>query len=147
MKKHIFMFQFILIGIIILSVYTKLFTKSIETFNFNVQSPNELKNELIIAFMINNIENDIVNFYSQYYSGNIAIYNYEVIISEIKKENNLISVKFGVTPQIGAHNPLGYDELTYLFNSRGNHKLSNYNHIKSYSIPEKFQKFIIKSID
>lgn len=44
---------------------------------------------------------------------------YETDILEVEKTNGLISIRFGVTPQIGAHNPLGYDELLYSIDSSG----------------------------
>ena len=75
------------------------------------------------------------------------VYNYEIEILEIEKNNGFISIKFGVTPQIGAHNPLGYDELTYSIDYAGNGKLTKYEHIKNYPIPERFEKYIIKPID
>lgn len=37
-----------------------------------------------------------------------------MLISDIyKKKPGLIQIKFGTTPQVGAHNPVGYDEITY----------------------------------
>lgn len=88
----------------------------------------------------------VTNFYSKYYSGEIAVYDYEITIVDIgKKEPGFISVKFGVTPQVGAHNPLGYDELVYRVDSSGNKELAGYEHLKNYDVPEKFQKYVIKS--
>lgn len=108
----------------------------------------EIKDELVIALLIEDITKEIKRFYSEYYSGEIAVYNYEVIIVDIgKKEPGFISVKFGVTPQVGAHNPLGYDELVYRVDSNGNKELAGYEHLKNYEVPEKFQKNIIKPIE
>ena len=70
-----------------------------------------------------------------------------MIVDIEKKELGLITIKFGVTPQIGAHNPLGYDELSYFVNSTGNKKLSNYEHLKNYEVPEKFQNYLIKPLE
>lgn len=90
----------------------------------------------------------VTNYYSEYYSGEIAVYNYEIVIVDIgKKELGFISVKFGVTPQVGAHNPLGYDELAYHVDSSGNEELAGYEHLKTYEVPEKFQKYIIKPFE
>ncbi len=78
----------------------------------------------------------------------IAVYNYEVTIADIgKKEQGFIFVKFGVTPQVGAHNPLGYDELAYRVDSSGNKELVGYEHLKTYEVSEKFQKYIIKPFE
>ncbi|MCM1091971.1 MAG: hypothetical protein NC413_14105 [Muribaculum sp.] len=80
---------------------------------------------------VEDITKEATNFYSEYYAGEIVIYNYEITIVDIgKKEPGLIYVKFGVTPQIGAHNPLGYDEIAYKVDSRGNKELAGYGAFK-----------------
>lgn len=124
-------------------------TKSnIETFNVNSTTKEDITDELIIALFIEDITKEITGGYSEYYSGKIAVYDYEVTILDIgKKEPGFISVKFGVTPQIGAHNPLGYDELVYRVDSRGNKELIDYEHLKNYEVPEKFRKNIIKPFE
>lgn len=83
----------------------------IETFSVSAVTENEIKDELIIAVFIESIRKHVQDFYSEFYTGEVMVYNYETDILEVKKSNGLITVKFGVTPQIGAHNPLGYDEL------------------------------------
>ena len=53
---------------------------------------------------------------------------------DIKKlDDGLIQIKFGITPQVGAHNPIGYDELTYTINSSGKKQFTDYQHVKNYS--------------
>lgn len=120
----------------------------IETFNMDSTTKEEITDELVIALFIKDITEEIMNFYSEYYSGEIAVYNFEVTIVDIgKKEPGFISVKFGVTPQIGAHNPLGYEQLDYRVDSRGNKDLIGYEHVKNYELPERFQKYIIKPFE
>lgn len=120
----------------------------IKAFNADSITKEEITDELVIALFIEDITKEITGFYSEYYSGEIAVYNYEITIVNIgKKEPEFISVKFGVTPQIGAHNPLGYDELVYRVESRGSKELVNYEHLKNYEVPEKFQKNIIKPFE
>ncbi len=119
-----------------------------ETFNVNAITKEDVTDELVVALFIKEITNEIISFYSKYYSGEIEVYNYEVTIVDIgKKEPGFISIRFGVTPQIGAHNPLGYDELTYLVDSRGNKKLANFEHLKNYEVPERFQEYIIRPLE
>ena len=120
----------------------------IETFNVDSTTEEDITDELIIALFIEDITKEAANFYSEYYAGEIAVYNYEITIVDVwKKEPGLIYVKFGVTPQIGAHNPLGYDEISYKVDSKGNKELAGYEHLKNYEVPEKFQKNIIKSFE
>nr|WP_300662998.1 DUF3888 domain-containing protein [uncultured Acetatifactor sp.] len=115
------------------------------TFSVDSGTEEEITDELVIALFIEDITNEITDFYSAYYSGEITVYNYEVIIVGIvKEEPGFISVRFGVAPQIGAHNPLGYDELAYRINSSGDKELIGHEHLKDYEVPERFRKYIIK---
>lgn len=119
-----------------------------ETFNVNTKTTEEITEELIIALLVKNIDNDVQIFYSQYYAGEITVYNYEIEILKVERgDAGPIIVKIGVTPQVGAHNPLGYDELSYGVDARGNITLKGYEHIKTYSVPEKFEDFWIKEIE
>lgn len=120
--------------------------KYLETFDVNSITEEEITDELVIALFIKEITNEVINHYSKYYLGEIEVYNYEVNIVNIeKKESGFIYIKFGVTPQIDAHNPLGYDELSYSVDSRGNKSLISYEHLKNYEVPKKFQVFQISS--
>ncbi len=146
MKKHKVSVICIGIFLFLLSVgfYEKNNKTVMETFNVDAITKEEISDELIIALFIEDITKEITAFYSEYYSGEIEVYNYEVSVLDIKKDKpGVISVKFGVTPQIGAHNPLGYDELSYFVDSNGRKSLVGYEHLRNYEVPERFQKFII----
>lgn len=150
MKKHrvLTACSLVLLAFILLSAYGKNKNLIKETFNMDATTEKEITDELVIALFIKEITDEVTGFYSEYYSGEIEVYNYEVMIVDIeKKEPGLITIKFGVTPQIGAHNPLGYDELSYFVDSMGNKKLSNYEHLKNYEVPEKFQNYLIKPLE
>lgn len=147
MRKHrlIIVCLLILLAVLLFNTFNRNKNSFIETFNADATTKEEITDELLIALFIEDITNAVTNFYSEYYSGEIAIYNYEVAIVDIgKNEPGFISVKFGVTPQVGAHNPLGYDELVYRIDSSGNKELTGYKHLKNFEVPEKFQKYIIK---
>ncbi|MDE7202229.1 MAG: DUF3888 domain-containing protein [Lachnospiraceae bacterium] len=150
MKKHrvLTACSMILLAFILLSVYGKNKNPIKETLNVGATTEKEITDELVIALFIKEITDEVTGFYSEYYSGEIEVYNYEVMIVDVeKKEPGLITIKFGVTPQIGAHNPLGYDELSYFVDSMGNKKLSNYEHLKNYEAPERFQNYLIKPLE
>lgn len=147
-KRLVIAALFILLLGVLLIAHVKKRKDTFETFSVSATTEDEIKDELIIAIFIESITNNINMFYSEYYSGQIMVYNYETNIVEIKKtENGLIYVKFGATPQVGAHNPLGYDELLFSVDYVGNGKLVKYEHIKNYEIPVKFQEYIIKPIE
>ena len=136
----------ILLAFLLFNIFNRNGNSTIETFNMDAATKEEITDELVIALFIEDITNAVTNFYSEYYLGEIAVYDYEIAIEDIeKKEPGFISVKFGVTPQVGAHNPLGYDELVYRVDSSGNKKLAGYEHLKNFEVPEKFQKYVIKS--
>ena len=150
MKKYwlIIVCLLILLAFLLFNLCNRNRKSTIETFNVDSITKEEIKDELVIALFIEDITKEIKGFYSEYYSGEIAVYNYEVTIMNIgKKEPGFISVKFGVTPQVGAHNPLGYDELAYRVDSSGNKELIGYNHVRDYKLPEKFQKNIIEPFE
>ena len=88
--------------------------QSIPTFNINAQTEQEIKDEIIIAAFIRNIEKSVQHFYTQNLSKNVIVYDYETsIISAEKLDGGLIQIKFGVVPQEGAHDPVGFDVITY----------------------------------
>ena len=133
---------------VLLITYVKRQQDAVETFRVSATTEDEIKSELIIALFFESITKNVNMFYSEYYTGQIMVYNYETTIVAIEKtENGSISVKFGVAPMIGAHNPLGYDELLYRIDYAGKGKLIQYEHIKNYDVPEKFQDYIIKPIE
>ena len=75
--------------------------QSIPTFNINAQTEQEIKDEIIIAAFI-------------------TVYDYETsIISVEKLDGGLIQIKFGVVSQEGAHEPVGFDVMTYTIDSGG----------------------------
>lgn len=149
MKRYLFFtYLFIASIITLLCLFGNKGKDSVETFNINSVTSDEIKDEIIVAIFIENIRKHVENFYSEYYSGEIEVYNYETVILEVEKPGNgFISVKFGITPQIGAHNPLGYDELLYYIDSLGNEKMIKYEHIRNYTLPERFEKYIIKPLE
>lgn len=150
MKKHrlIIVCLLILLAVLLFNIFNRNKNSFVKTFNADAITKEEVTDELLIALFIEDITNTVTNFYSEYYSGEIAIYNYEITIVDIgKNEPGFISVKFGVTPQVGAHNPLGYDELVYRVDSRGGKELADYKHLKNFQVPEKFQKYIIKPFE
>ena len=119
MKKYRFITAclLILLAFLLFNIFNRNRNSTIETFNADAATKEEITDELVIALFIEEITNAVTNFYSEYYSGEIAVYDYEIAIVDIgKKEPGFISVKFGVTPQVGAHNPLGH--LPMIFDAK-----------------------------
>lgn len=136
MKKKTFLILILLgMEVLLLGIFTNQKEQEVEVFNIDAQTEEEIKDELIIAVFIENIEKAVKEYYKYNLSRDVAVYDYETDIMDIKKLNGgLIQIKFGVTPQVGAHNPIGYDELTYTINSSGQKQFTDYQHVKNYSV-------------
>ena len=143
-KNVLFLTLLAILSAMLLNLYGR--QQSVFAFNVNKVTEDEIKDELIIAIFVESITKYVNDYYSEFYSGQIMVYNYEIDILEMEKTNGVITVKFGVTPMVGAHNPLGYDELSYSVNYAGKGTLTAYEHIENYPLPEKFQEYIIKPV-
>jgi len=117
--------------------------KIVSTFSINNLTKDQIKDELIISFFFTDTKNTVQDYYSDYLSSPVAVYDYEMVIVDLSKTNNIITIKLGVTPQIGAHNPVGYDEIIFQVDNYGKKELMSFEHIKSYSLPDRFNSDII----
>lgn len=111
----------------------------------NYHSENEIKDELILALLQLYIIPAINTYYNNYFNEELEVYDYENKILDIKRVNYL-TVRIGVTPQIGAHNPVGYDRLTFSVGGDGTVKLQKYEHLASYEIPPHLKDLVIKPL-
>ncbi len=116
------------------------------TFSVDATSPSELKDELIIALFIDHITSASDGFYDQYFTMTPAIYNYEIKVQKISEELGKINITFGITPMLGAHDPVGYDEASYQIDSSGKKTLTSFMHLKSYDIPDHLKNLIKKEL-
>ena len=107
---------------------------------------DDIKNELLIALFYEDTNSAVQSYYSNYFSIPLEVYNYEIQIKDLSKTNNIITILFGVTPQIGAHNPVGYDEITFSVDNNGQREFLTYEHTKTYSLDERFNEYIINPL-
>lgn len=119
---------------------------SLPTFRQYQTSESETKDELIIALFMDNIDADSSNFYDNYFSDKLGYINYMYKIKDIKKEGEPVDIyiTFEGTPFVGAHIPVGKDEITYKVDVFGNKTLDKFVHKKSYEIPERVRPNMIK---
>ena len=106
----------------------------------------EIENELVVALFFKDIDSAVQSYYSNYFSIPLEVYNYEIQIQDLSKVNNIITVHFGVTPQIGAHNPVGYDEIIFSVDNNGQREFLAYEHVKTYTLDKRFNEYIINSL-
>lgn len=150
MKQRKPIFLIVLLSVILLLEIIYYFQKNDVTFTINQKRSTEaeIKDELIINFFMEHIKSDSSTFYDKYFSSPLAYYNYEMKIIDIKKnypEAGIIYITIGSTPMIGAHNPVGYDELIYKVDVFANITLEKFTHLKSFDIPEWLRTNIIES--
>jgi len=145
-KKWQLIVILILLGILLFEMFLYLRKNHvITTFSIESTTKSEIKDELIIALFMNNIITDSNKFYDNYFSDGLEYFNYEFKIKDIKKELGNIHITFETTPVIGAHNPVGDDEITYKVDVFGTKTLENFTHKKSYEIPPWLQNYMIKT--
>jgi hypothetical protein len=129
-------------------IYYKQKIDVIETISHKITNKDEIKDELILYFFMDNISSDSSTFYDNYFSNHLTYYDYETKILEMKRgseaNRRYIYITFGSTPMIGAHNPVGYDKISYKVDVLGNITLENFTHIKSFEIPEWLRDTMIK---
>lgn len=121
---------------------------TLSVFKYYQTNESETKDELIIALFMNNIIADSSKFYNNYFPDSYPLeyFNYEFKIKDINKEGEPLNIyiTFETTPVIGPHISVGDDEITYKVDPSGNKTLVDFNHIKSYGIPERLRPNMIK---
>ena len=145
-KKPIILIA-VLVVMLLLEIAYYLQNNVLPAASHKVSSGAEIKDELIISFFRDNIESDSSKYYDNYFSSQLEYYNYEMKVLDVKKdypEAGTIYITFGNTPMIGAHNPVGYDELVYKVDVFGNKTLEKFTHLKSFEVPERFRTDMIK---
>lgn len=118
----------------------------IPVFSVNKTTQAEIKDEFIVALFMEDIREKVNEYYNEYFSEELAVYNYEVEILKVKKEVGppRIYISFGITPMIGAHNPVGYDEAVFMTDVFGKVTFISYEHIKSFDFPDRLKNKMIK---
>lgn len=148
-KKPLLLISLLCIILVAGIIYYIQKSNVIEANSQSITNETEIKDELILSFFMDHIESDSSTFYDQYFSTPLAYYDYETkIISMDRRSESLrryIYITFASTPMIGAHNPVGYDEITYKVDVQGSITLENFMHLKSYEIPEWLRNGMIKT--
>ena len=146
-KKRQIIIILILSGLLLLEIVFYVQKEAItSTFNVNSTTKSEIKNELVITLFMDNIKADSSKFYDNYFSDGLEYFNYDFKIKDISKKGDPVNIfiTFETTPMIGAHWPVGDDEITYKVDVHGNKTLEDFTHKKSYEIPEWLQNYMIK---
>lgn len=132
------------------ALLTNVYANSNQKTEIKLKSDNNTtdknKNELIVDLLYPSIKNQINSYYKDYFNIDLEVFSYENSLVSVKKDSYLLEVTVDVVPQIGPHNPVGLDRITFTVGIFGEPKLKNYEHIKSYKIPEIYKDYIIKPL-
>jgi hypothetical protein len=146
-KKWKFIIILILSGILLFEMVFYLQKNyTLPTFKQYQTTEFETKEELIIALFMDNIIADSKKFYDNYFPNGLGYINYQYKIKNIKKEGEPVNIYITLEggPIVGPHISVGDDEITYKVDVFGNKTLENFNHKKSYEIPERENIKMIK---
>lgn len=113
--------------------------KKVETLSIEAVSEEDLKSQAILALLHNNIEEDLSAYYDQYFTVPLEYFLYSMQLMHIQPAKPGYEMVVGVTPVIGPHDSVGYDELTYVVDYSGNLTLKQHKHIKDYELPDRYK--------
>lgn len=113
--------------------------KKVETLSTEAVSEEDIKSQAILALLHNNIEEDLSVYYDQYFTVPLEYFLYSMQLMHIQLAGSGYEMVVGVTPVIGPHNSVGYDELTYVVDYAGNLTLKQHKHIKDYELPDRYK--------
>ncbi len=93
--------------------------------------------EFILTLLTPELQKASDDFYSEYLSDNPSVTYYVSQIISLKKNDHGYTVKIGIEPYLGPHDPVGYDEAEYAVDNIGNVRLLNFSHKKNFELPER----------
>ena len=136
--------EFILIVILILYFQRQ---PSLETLSPDIINPfidwqeYPISDIALINTYLDDIQNATAAFYSdKYYQTPTVAWYFVTVKSVIAKDNDslnpIILITFENTPYLGAHNTVGYDEITFQASYTGEVMLLEYKQLKSYDLPD-----------
>lgn len=108
------------------------------------ESKEELVMDLFFSLLLPNIQEAVSNYYSDYLTESPVVYPYQIKILNMERTNGFIfSVTLEVTPVLGAHNPVGRDQLRFSI-APSEIKLEEFKHMETFELPPHLQENIKK---
>lgn len=109
------------------------------------ESKEERIMDMFFSLLLPNIQEAVSNYYSDYLMESPLVYPYQIKILNIERIDDAFqfSVTVEVTPVLGAHNPVGRDQLTFSI-APNEIKLKNFKHMETFELPPHLQIFIKK---
>ncbi|MGY3186175.1 DUF3888 domain-containing protein [Lysinibacillus sp. TE18511] len=141
MKKIIIVPYFLLLFLI----STTLTSAESDYYQPAKDSKEELVMDLFFSLLLPNIQEAVSNYYSDYLTESPLVYPYQINILNLERIGTsfVFSVTLEVTPVLGAHNPVGRDQL--MFSIAPNEvKLKDFKHMETFELPPHLQNIIKK---
>ncbi|MBS5934962.1 MAG: DUF3888 domain-containing protein [Clostridiales bacterium] len=113
--------------------------KKVETLSMEAVSEEDLKSQTIVALLHNNIEKDLSEYYDKRFTVPLEYFLYEMKLLHLSPVQSGYEMLVGITPVIGPHDSVGYDELTYVVDYAGELTLKQHKHIKDYELPDRYR--------
>lgn len=113
--------------------------KKVETLSMEAVSEEDLKSQTIVALLHNNIEKDLSEYYDKRFTVPLEYFLYETKLMHLSPVQSGYEMLVGITPVIGPHDAVGYDELTYVVDYAGDLTLKQHKHIKDYELPDRYR--------
>lgn len=113
--------------------------KKLATSSMEAVSEEDLKSQAILALLKTNIEKDLGKYYDKYFTVPLEYFLYEMQLMHIQAVQSGYEMVVGITPVIGPHDSVGYDELMYVVDYAGNLTLKLHKHIKDYELPDRYK--------
>ena len=112
------------------------------------ESQEELMMDLFLSLLLPDIQKAVSNYYADSLTISPLVYPYDIKILNMERTNHyrgfLFSVTIEVSPVVGAHNPVGKDQLTFSIAAGSGVSLKNFKHIETYELPPNWQDIIKK---
>jgi len=109
------------------------------------ESKEEIVMDMFYLLLLPNIQEAVSNYYSDYLTESPLVYPYQITILNLERIGTsfMFSVTLEVTPVLGAHNPVGRDQLTFSI-APSEIKLKDFTHMETFELPPHLQNIIKK---
>ncbi|WP_456278968.1 DUF3888 domain-containing protein [Bacillus sp. AK128] len=113
-----------------------------------VKSTEELYQDIFVSLLSVEIDRAINEYYKHLLNDPPTVYPFQVYIEKAERIGGYRSFEFIVTmnvlPVVGPHIQVGLDRLTFYINGSGQIKLTKFEHLKDYELPDHW-KHILKN--
>jgi len=145
-KTAVFIVIFIFIVISTCFLLTRHSNQNVQaTMQQDYESQSVCKKALVNTYL-NDIEQATIDFYSEYFTTEPRVQYFVITVKKISSVNSTSFITFISEPFIGPHITIGKDEITFSANFTAEVKLSEFNHIISYTLPDHLKSLASKRI-